>query len=165
MNPNKNNGRIDLLYDKNYDIYNLFKEPSKQYNNFNEEAIKSIHCDNKLSDMFFSNKNIDVVQDAIRNIVYNKSNNKHIIDRQSDTELRVIMRSIYLEQGRHKVYGEIEEVRRLNGLVLQFCVPRIMQEINIYIQYKSDVDKIPDPIPRGDFASSKGSRVLEQKSF
>jgi hypothetical protein len=163
MNPNQNNGRIQLLNNDNYNIYNLFAEPTHQYKNFSEEAIKNIHVENELSELFFSPKNADILQDAIRNIIYEKS--KYLIDRQSDTELRIIMRSIYLEHGRHKLYGTIEEVKRLNGLVLQFCVPRILQEIRLYITYKNDVDRIPNPIDRGQFASSKGSRQLIQKEF
>jgi hypothetical protein len=162
MNPN--NGRIDLLNDKNYNIYNLFKEPAREYKHFNSEAIKNIHTENELSNILFSNKNIDVLQDAIRSMIYEKSNNKYIIDRQSDTELRIIVRSIYLEHGRH-VTDIVPEVRRLNGLVLQFAVPRILQEINLYMHYKNDVDKLPEPMSRGDFISSKGSRVLIQKEF
>jgi hypothetical protein len=162
---NSNNGRVDLLYGKNYNIYNLFNEPKKEYKNFKEEAIKNIHSDNELSELFLSSVNVDILQDAIIGLVYEKSKHKYVIDRQSDTELRIIMRSIYLEHGRHKIYGTIDEVKRLNGLVLQFAVPRIMQEIQLYMTYKNDVDKIPEPLSRGDFISAKGSRTLIQKEF
>lgn len=165
MNPNKNNGRVDMLSDKNYDIYGLFKESKKDYRGFGQEAIKNVHNNNPLSDVFFSNKNVDALQDAIINIIYERSCKKYSISRQSDTELRIVMRSVYLEHGRHSQYNTIEEVKRLNGIVLQYCVPRIMQEINIYMQYKTDVDKIPDPMDRGEFVSAKGTKTLITKEF
>lgn len=166
MNPNNNNGRISVLNDKNYDMYKLFNEQKPKYNDFNREAIMGMHNTNDLSEIFFSNKNLDIVQDAIRRLVYEKSCKKHLIDRQSDTELRIIMRSIYIQEGRHSQHDVIAEVKRLNTLVLDYAVPKIIQEISMYVtRYKQDIDKMPEPMSRGEFVSSKGTKVLIQKEF
>lgn len=163
----KDNGRVQLLHDANYDGYKLFKEEPKDYRNFASEAIKNIHAKNDLALIFFSTKNVDVLQQAIQSLVYEKSCKKHSIGRQSDNELRIIMRSIYLDKGVHVVNKNeiLHEVRRLNGLVLEFCVPRILQEIKLYMQYKSDVDSLPVPLDRGEFSSSKGTKTLILKDL
>lgn len=161
----QNNGRVDTVYGQNYNIYNLFQQDQKPSKNFNDEAIKSIHNNNDISKVFFSMDNINALQDAIRFQVFEKSCNKHIIDRQSDTELKVIMRAVYLEHAQHGVRSIIQEVKRLNSLVLEFCIPRIMQEINIYMRYKSDIGQLPIPLERGQFSSSKGTKYLETKEF
>jgi hypothetical protein len=163
----KDNGRVQLLYDANYDSYKLFKEEPKDYRNFAGEAIKSIHAKNDLALIFFSTTNVDVLQQAIQGLVYEKSCHKYSIGRQSDNELRIIMRSIYLEKGIHTAYknGVLDEVKRLNQLVLEFCVPRIMQEIKLYMQYKADVDSLPMPLDRGEFSSSKGTKTLILKDL
>lgn len=162
----QNNGRVmDTLYGDNYDIYNLFKEEVKPSLNFNEEAVKGTHQDNDISRVFFSESNINVVQDAIRYQVYIKSCKKHIIDRQSDNELKLIMRATYLENARHATRDILAEIKRLNSIVLEFCVPRILQEINIYMHYRDDISHLPVPLERGQFSSSKGQKVLESKQF
>lgn len=162
---NQNNGRVDTLYGENYNIYNLFKEENKPSLNFNDEAIKGTHSNNDISRVFFSKENIDALQDAIRYQVYVKSCKQHVIDRQSDTELKIVMRATYLENARHATRDVMAEIRRLNLLVIEFCVPRIMQEINIYMRYKADISSLPVPMERGQFSSSKGTKVLETKQF
>lgn len=162
----QNNGRvIDTLYGDNYNIYDLFKDEKKPSLNFNDEAIKGVHQNNDLSRVFFSQQNIDALQNAIRYQVYNKSCKKHIIDKQSETELKLIMRATYLEKARHATRDILEEIKRLNSVVIDFCVPRILQEINIYMHYRDDISHLPIPLERGQFSSSKGQKVLESKQF
>lgn len=160
----KNNGRVDVLEGDNFNSYQLFQENSRR-DGFSAEAVKGIHVRTKLADMFFSQNNIDRLQQAIRYQIYTKSCNKHVIDRQSDTELKVIMRAYYLQQGQHRQYNEEEQVTELNTLVLNYCVPRILQEINMYIYYKKDVDSLPQPLDRGQYISSKGTKQLVAKDF
>jgi hypothetical protein len=166
MNSKKvDNGRIDTLYSDNYNIYNLFEEPPIGQINFNEEAIKGVHLNNDISRVFFSMDNINALQDAIRYQVYIKTCKKHIIDRQSDTELKVIIRATYLEHALHASRDTLAEIKRLNLIVIDFCVTRILQEINIYLRYKNDISNLPIPILRGEFVSTKGTKVLELKDF
>lgn len=155
------NGRVNTTPNNNFNAYDLFKE-SKQNRFVNEEAIKNIHAKNDLSDVFFSRENIDTLQEAIRYMVYKKSCGKHIIDKQSETDLIIVMRSIYLQYGEHRPFGVFEQVKELNTKVLEYCVPKILEEINIYLQYKHDISALPIPLDRGEFSSSKGTKVLEQ---
>ena len=132
---------------------------------FNEEATRGVHTNNPISSIFFSRTNIDALHEAIRYQVYVKSCKKHVIGRQSERELKVIMRAVYLEHTRHTDTNILPEIKRLNQLVLDFCVPRILQEINMYMTYKKDIERMPMPMDRGEFQSAKGSKVLEQKNF
>lgn len=160
-----NNGRVDTLYSDNYNMYGLFNEERKPQINFDNEAIKGTHNANDISKLFFSSININALQDAIRYQVYHKSCKKHTIDRQSDTDLKVIMRATYLEDARHASKDTVGEVKRLNKNVIDFCVPRILQEINMYLRYKNDISKLPVPLERGEFSSSKGTKTLITKEL
>ena len=160
----ESNGRVKLIDSERIEIYPMSKGTNKK-SDYNEEAIKGIHTNNPLSSIFFSQVNIDALQEAIRYQVYTKSCKKHVISRQSDTELKIIMRATYLENAKHRNYDILPEVRRLNQLVLDYCVPRILQEINMYTVYKNDIDRLPIPMDRGEFQSSKGTKVLETKTF
>ena len=59
-------------------------------NYLKRKPIKSIHSGNKLSQMFFSKENIDLLQDLIRHTVWERSNRRHVIGRQSDLQLKII---------------------------------------------------------------------------
>lgn len=161
----QNNGRVNILYDENYNVYDLFKNNDRAQLNFQNEAIKGSHQKNDINFIFFSRRNIDLLQEGIRYSIYVKSCKKYTIDRQSDEELKIIMRSIYLEHANPSPKDIFEEVRRLNTFVIDFCVPRILQEIHMYIFYKNDVNKLPIPLARGEFVSSKGTKTLIQKEL
>lgn len=158
------NGRVDILDNFNFNMYKMYDENAVK-SSFSQEAVKHVHTNNELSNIFFSDQNIDVLQDAIRYLVHEKTCGKFTISRQSDTELKLIMRAMYLQEGRHRQYDVLEEVKALNVLVLNYAVPRITQEIQMYMQYKKDISALPVPMERGDFSSSKGTRQLIQKEF
>lgn len=114
-----------------------------------------------LADVFFGQDNLDALQDGLRWRVYVESGQRHVISRQSDTELKIIMRSIYLQHGENRPTDILQQVQALNMQVLQFCVPRILAEIAQYLQYQRDVSTLPMPMERSENVSNKGSRVLE----
>ena len=117
-----------------------------------------------VSRLFFSSANVGALQDGIRYRVYVDTEGKTVIGRQSDTELGVIMRSIYLEWADNTDTDVLEQVRFLNSHTIDFCVPRIIQEVSMFRQYKKDVSTLPTPMDRGQIASMKGSRTLEMRS-
>ena len=156
-------GRVQVLQGDNYDMYKLFDDNKK--NSYNQEAIKGVHVDNQLANIYFSSSNIDYLQESIRYLVYKKTCGKYTISKQSETELKLIMRAFYLQEGKHNIYGALEEVKSLNTFVLNYAVPKIIQEINMYMQYKQDIDTVPMPLDRGQLATSKGSKQLINKEF
>jgi hypothetical protein len=156
-------GRVQVLQGDNYDMYKLFDDNKKS--SYQQEAIKGIHVDNQLANIFFSSDNIDYLQESIRYLVYKKTCGKHTISKQSETELKLIMRAFYLQNGEHKKYDVLGEVKALNTLVLNYAVPKIIQEINMYMQYKQDIDTVPMPLERGQLSTSKGTKQLIFKEF
>lgn len=157
-------GRVDTIPENNFQAYDLFME-QRPVKNFQQEAIRSIHADNELAQLFFSRANIDALQQGIRYMVHKKSCGKYTIGNQSETELAIIMRSFYLQYGEHRPYGLLEQVRDLNAMVLNYCVPKILEEVRLYVHYKKDISQLPVPMDRGEFISAKGSKVLENKIF
>lgn len=165
METTKSNGRVDVLNDANYQSYRLFEEEKKDPNSFNKEAIRNIHINNPISTIFFSQQNIDALQEAIRYQVYKKSCKQHIIDKQSETELFIIMRAYYLQYAEHKPHSILDQIKDLNRMVIEYCVPKILNEISIYTHYKNDIQQLPIPMERGAYSSSKGTKVLVNKEF
>ncbi len=135
-------------------------EGNKPNNNFQVESLYGIQETSKLNQLFFSKKNMDIIQNNIRYTVYNKTNKKHIIDKQSDIELQIIMRSTYLQFSPNLEYNYKEQLEYLNGLVVEWCVAHIIPQLEQYIGYLKEVEYMPMPIDLPVNLSSKGSRTL-----
>lgn len=71
------------------------------------------------------------------------------------------MRAIYLQNATHRGFELVDEVRELNGMVLDYAVPRILAELEAYIQYRADVSASPSFLPSAQNTNVKGSRSLE----
>ena len=72
-----------------------------QNRNLKDVGIKGNFEKNCVNDLFFSQTNIDALQTGMKNLVASKTNGKHIIGNQSENELMIIMRGIYLEYGQN----------------------------------------------------------------
>jgi hypothetical protein len=146
--------------------YPLFKEDSsKSYHAYQTEAIKGNTTSTPLSNIFFSQQNVDALHQAIRYQVYTKSNRKFIIDKQSDTELRIVMRSVYIQYGRNAPHEILSQVKELNTLVLDYCVPTVLSEIRMHLHYVQERDRVPMPLARSPYISTAGTKTLELKRF
>jgi hypothetical protein len=116
----------------------------------------------QLSALFFSKVNTDALHEGIRYMVYRHSKCQHVIGRQSDQELRVIMRSVFLEHARNLEFDIVKQVRDLNSRVLEFAVPRILQEISMHLLHQSETLKNPIPLlMRPKNASVAGTKPSE----
>jgi hypothetical protein len=74
-----------------------------------------------LAKAFFSEKNMQAVQNAIRKAVYEKSGpKKYVIDDQSADELTIIMRTMYLQYAQNLPYDIPGQVTDLNEKVLNW---------------------------------------------
>ena len=67
---------------------------------------------------------------------YRKSNGEYTIGRQSDVELKIIMRSIYLQNSKNLATDVAGQIRELNRLVANEAVPSIIVNIEQYLGYK-----------------------------
>lgn len=158
------NGRVDISENADASLYALFERGNGK-SQFSREAIINVHPTTQLNDLYFSDKNIRILQLGIRNMVANLSQGEFQIGNQSEVELQVVMRAIYLSNAKHLPYDVVGQVRELNKQVIDYCVPRIMEEIRMFKYYKKDVSQLPMPMARGEFSSSKGMKVLESREF
>ena len=158
-----NNGRINILG-------NTQKAPYMQENNFTVtndlycESLRSNIEENCVSKLFFSKLNVDLLQQFIQEEVYKLSNGRYKIGRQSDIELGIIMRSLYLQNGPYSNCDK-KEVRKLNKIVIDDAVPKIYSAIKQYIMYKKDVSTLPKPMLHPEYTSNSGLKSAEMKPF
>jgi hypothetical protein len=163
--PLKYNGRIDLSGAHEVPQYKRTLEGTEVRSEFSKEALKGNLNENELSQVYFSLVNTKALHQGIRYLVYKNTCGKNVISNQSDDELMIVMRSIYYQHSKNMPFNIIEQVRELNGLVLDYCVPKIVDELSMYRAYKRDITTLPLPMDHAVNESVKGTKVLEFKRF
>jgi hypothetical protein len=88
-----------------------------------------------------------------------------VIDDQSADELQIVMRSLYLQYSKNLDYDMPGQIRNLNNLVIEWCVPRILSEIGMYEYYLNDISKMPIPMSHPVSQSSAGTKSLPFRKF
>lgn len=159
------NGRIDLLSE--IPTFNILNSQKKKIDNteFQREATLGQLARSPLSDLFFSSQNIEALQQGIRYRIYTETSGKYVIGRQSDQELRIIMRSVYYQYARNDGTDCVAQTRELNAIVLDWAVPEILSNLLQYQVYKKDASTLPIPLDNAQNMSRKGTKSLELKSL
>lgn len=120
---------------------------------------------NALNQTYFSHENIEIVQQQLRHEVYRRSGNKHIIDKQSTDELVTVMRAMYLQYGRNEPTNIAGQVVELNQMVAEWCVPKIIAEIEMYNTYRRDASTLPTPMSHPVNISQTGTKSAPFRGF
>ncbi len=161
MNINNNSGRIQInnnIPPKSYEDNVTFRKTNKHKN------LKNVSS-NLLNTAFFSKENVSIIQNNIRHSVWSKSNRQFVIAPQSETQIEIIMRSIYLQYSKNLPNNIKEQIEDLNDLVVNECVPNIMSNIKQYIGYKHDLNTGPVFMDHPQNVSSAGSKSLVNNLF
>ena len=123
--------------------FQLFQQNSGDNVPYSTQSTIGIQTKTKLSQAYFSRSNIDYLQEAIRYEVYQQTNGKCNISKQSETELKIIMRSLFFQYSRNLNRDIKTQVMELDRLVIQECVPKIISEIRMrqaYLKRASEQD-------------------------
>ena len=134
--------------------------------NDGQDLMRGNWLESTLSKIFFSPENVRVIQQTIRKEIYDRSKEKKwMIDEQSADELQIVMRSLYLQYSKNLDYNIPGQIRDLNTLVIDWCVPRIMSEIGMYEYYLKDISSLPIPLSHPMSQSSAGTKSLPFRKF
>ena len=113
--------------------------------------------------MQFSSENIEIIQNGIRAGVFKMSNQKHIIDKQDYDQIKIIMRSVFLQYSLNQPDNISEQIQSLNNIVLEYCIPKIHSELVSYLKYKEDITTLPVPQDNPVFLGV--DKTVELKNF
>ena len=153
----ENNGLVDFNNDERY---RDFKQNPSNICNYQHDALKGNLSNNPVATLFFSNQNIKALQVGIQNMVMNKTCGRLRVGNQSVDELLTIMRGIYLEHSKNSILDIVRQVKDMNGMVLSFAVPRIIEEVDMHNSYIERITKLPVPLELAQNDSIKGSKTL-----
>jgi hypothetical protein len=134
--------------------------------NPSQALLRGNWSENTLSQAFFGPENVALIQQQIKRTVYEESGPKRwVIDDQSVDEIQIVMRSLYLQYAKNQDNDIPGQVRELNRLVINWCVPRILSEIGMYHYYLNDISKLPVPLEHAISLSSAGTKSLPFRKF
>ena len=102
--------------------------------------------ENLLSKVYFSSENVQIIQNGLRAGVYEMSKHDIVIPAQNVDQLKIVMRSIYLQYAEHRMDNIRGEIERLNKLVLDDVVPRVYGEAMGYLKYMQDQSSLVVPL-------------------
>ena len=129
------------------------------------DMIGHQHKATPLNVVFFSDANIDTIQKGIQAQVFAMSGNKYTIDRQSDDDLKIIMRSYYLSFGENRPDKVAENLADLNSRVIGYSSAKVYSEVDFHMFYLKDLQEFAPPIANPSKVSVYGTRTGELKSF
>jgi hypothetical protein len=159
-----NNGRVDIKTPNTSKLFQMYdKIPANQCTTF-RSATEGLWDSTTLSQVFFSEQNIQIIQNGIRAGVYKKSNGQYVIGPQDCDSLKIIMRSVFLQYSANQPNNISEQITELNKIVLDYCIQQVYSEAQGYMTYVNDVSTLVVPIER-PVMTSNNDRQLELKSW
>jgi hypothetical protein len=141
-----NNGRVDIKTPNTSDLFQMYdKIPANQCTTF-RNATEGLWTENSLSNAFFSLQNLQIIQNGIRAGVYKRSNGQYLIGPQDCDSLKIVMRSVFLQNAANQPTNIAQQVAQLNKMVLEYCIQQVYSEAQGYMKYINDVSTLVVPI-------------------
>jgi hypothetical protein len=159
-----NNGRVDIKSPNTSALFQMYdKIPANQCVTF-RNATEGLWTSNSLSQAFFSQQNIQIIQNGIRAGVYHKSNGQYVIGPQDCDSLKIIMRSVFLQHAANQPTNINLQIAELNKIVLNYSIQQVYSEAQGYMKYIDDVSTLVVPIAPPVMANNT-DRQLELKPW
>ena len=154
------NGRVTNVMETITPSFPLYENLGQKTDTFKKTALQGIQVESPLSVVYFSPENIENIQQKLRYLVWLRSGKKFVIGKQDELELKIVMRSIDLQYSRNLQYDIAGQVEQLNQLVLEWCIPKVITEVQQYLYYLDSIQHQPTEIELPKNLSSKGDRIL-----
>jgi hypothetical protein len=159
---NQYNGKVNIMGPNIAAQFSMMDKIPINTNTNYQNVLAGNFERSELSTNYFSKNNIDLIQNKIRKGVYDKSNQRILIDKQSEDQLVLVMRSMYLQYSKNLDTNIAKQIEELNNYVLNYCIPSVYNEAVSYLKYKEDSSSMHNPIQHPIY-SNKTNKTLEQK--
>jgi hypothetical protein len=159
-----NNGRVDIKTPDTSSLFFMYDRIPVNECVTLRNPTEGLWDETTLSKCFFSRENMDILQNGIRAGIYKKSNEKYIISNQDCDQLKIIMRSVFLQYSANQTSNISQQIQSMNDIVLQYCIQQIYSELKGYLKYVDDISTLVVPIAHPVMANNT-DRILEFKSW
>jgi hypothetical protein len=164
------NGAVSNIKDEKTNAYaaRAYKMTPEGGNVFDismrQDMVGHLHQETPLNQVFFSDANLDKLQNDLQDQVLLMSNGRYRVGRQSDIDLKIIMRSYYLMYGKNgpDVAADLAD---LNARVVGYAAAKVYSEADFHEFYINDIQDFAPPIANPMNVAMYGTRTGELKSF
>ena len=139
--------------------FQLYKEENMHHDY--SRVLKGVLSMTPLTQLYFSPANVKAVQNAVRYNVWEKSSGKLTIAEQDESDLVIVMRSIYLQYGKNLPTDIAAQISELNGRVVESVLPGILSNALQYKQYLVDKYNLTIPMSRPTCMNNAGTKQLK----
>lgn len=154
------NGRVNIVTPDTKTQFSLYDKIPVKVDAFTNALNGNVY-NTVLSDAFFSKANIQMLQNQIRHGIYTVTNEQHIIGEQNVDTLKIIMRSIFLQNSLNLKCNIKGQIKTLNQMVLNYCIPQIYGEIQGYVKFKEDISTLATPMARPTMTSQSKQLLMK----
>lgn len=158
------NGRIDVITPTLNNQFELSDKIPVHTTAAFRDAMTGNWMNTPLSLAYFSSENIDIIQNNIRKGIFDKSNGEFIIGLQDEDELKIIMRSVFLQNSLNLETNIREQIIDLNALVENYAIDQVYKEAISYLKYKRDASNMYALLALPSNSSIRG-KTLELQRF
>jgi hypothetical protein len=160
-----NNGRVDIKSPNTSSLFEMYdKIPANQCVTF-RNATEGLWDETQLSNAFFSQQNIQILQNGIRAGVYHRSNGQYLIGPQDCDSLKIVMRSVYLQHSANQLNHIAQQIEELNKMVLDYCIKQVYGEAQGYMKYLDDASTLVVPIAHPTMADNTDREIEFKRWF
>lgn len=146
------NNSFLLLSDNRKNYFKKFSDKLDSSNNDYQGYV--------LSDLFFSQGNIEIIQRQIVLSVFKKSNKKYLIPFQNSKSLEIVMKYIFNINAKHLPYNLTEQIRELNYYVSNEMTNMILNNIKSKQEYLREINAPPPVNDLPINVNSAGNKTL-----
>ena len=158
------NGRIDIISPTLNNQFELSDKIPLHTTAAFRDAMTGNWMNTPLSLAYFSSENINILQNNIRKGVFDKSNSEFVIGLQDEDELKIIMRSVFLQNSLNLETNIRQQIRDLNALVESYAIEQVYKEAISYLKYKRDASNMYALLALPSNSSTRG-KTLELQRF
>lgn len=161
----QHNGRVNIMSPDTNALFAMKDKINAVENTDFRQAMTGNWYDTKLSDAFFSRQNIQALQNGLRAGVYKISNGQYLISEQNPDELKIVMRSIFLQYSRNQAHSIPAQIAALNELVLDYTIGQVYGAAEGYMKYKQDASTMYKPIAPPVMSTVNDKQLVLKKWF
>lgn len=123
------------------------------------ELLKGIECPTPLSEVFFHQSNIDLIQKAVIGRTYKLTG--VIIPAQDESNVKIVMRSVYLQLS-PTLRGNLKaNLKELDAVTIDEILADIIPTIQMQTHYETTINGPTSVIERPAYTSKKGTDCVK----
>jgi hypothetical protein len=159
------NGRVDINGPRVEDLFQMYDRiPANQCATY-RNPTEGLWDNTDLSIGFFSQHNITIIQNGMRQGVYERSNGQYTIGMQDGDTLKIIMRSIFLQHASNQPTNVKQQIYELNKIVWDYTIPQLYGEAQGYHKYIRDASTMYKPMAPPILAKNNDKQLVLKPWF